>query len=146
MLPQNLGTRTSQIKANFFQHLPPCCSNRNVSLCDNLLFSKLGSSRMHATRTHEDENYLDTIGCMEWSTFSFAALNLPTCQWLGCSRALKPRRSASSAALDDEPGSDGQKHLELRLDYRTLCPRHSYKSSGSAATQHGADGSVSSTP
>ena len=53
------------------------------------------------------------MGC---SFFSFAALNLPTCDWLGCSRALKPRRSASSAALDDEPGSDGQKLLELRLD------------------------------
>ena len=52
---------------------------------------------------------------MEWSFFSFAALNLPTCHWLGCSRALKPRRSASSAALVDEPGSDSRKHRELRL-------------------------------
>jgi len=24
---QHLVTRASQIKANFFQHLPPCCSN-----------------------------------------------------------------------------------------------------------------------
>ena len=52
---------------------------------------------------------------MGWSIFSFAALNLPTCHWLGCSRALKPRRSASSTALVDEQGSDGQKHRELRL-------------------------------
>ena len=51
------------------------------------------------------------VWCMGWSIFSFAALNLPTCHWLGCSRALKPRRSASSAALVDEPRSDGQKHL-----------------------------------
>ena len=50
------------------------------------------------------------------SFFGFAALNLPTCHWLGCSRALKPRRSASSAALVDEPGSDSQKpDCELRL-------------------------------
>ena len=45
--------------------------------------------------------------------FSFAALNLPTCDWLGCSRALKPRRSASSAALVEEPGSDSQKLLNV---------------------------------
>ena len=94
---------------------------------------------------------------MGWSFFSFAPLNLPTCDWLGCSRALKPRSSASSAALVDEPGSDGQKPLDplwplswlwaaLSLDLRTLCPRHSIKSSGSAATQQGADGSVHGTP
>ena len=47
------------------------------------------------------------VECMEWSFFSFAALNLPTSHWLGCSRALEPRRRASSAALVDEPGSDG---------------------------------------
>ena len=52
---------------------------------------------------------------MGWSIFCFAALNLPTCHWLGCSLALKPRGSASSTALVDEPGSDGQKHRELRL-------------------------------
>ena len=56
----------------------------------------------------------------------FAALNLPTCHWLGCSRALKPRRRASSAALVDEPGSDGP-WVDCTL--RTLCPRHSIKSS-----------------
>ena len=64
----------------------------------------------------------------------FAALNLPTCHWLGSSRALKPRRRASSAALVDEPGSDGP-WVDCTL--RTLCPRHSIKSSGSAATQQG---------
>ena len=52
---------------------------------------------------------------MGWSVFSFAALNLPTCHWLGCSRDLKPRGSASSTALVDEPGSDGQKQSELIL-------------------------------
>ena len=72
---------------------------------------------------------------MGWSIFGFAALNLPTCHWLGCSRAWNPRGSASSTALVDEPGSDGQKHRELRL--QTLCPRHSMKSSGAAATQQG---------
>ena len=64
----------------------------------------------------------------------FATLNLPTCHWLGCSRALKPRRRASSAALVDEPGSDGP-WVDCTL--RTLCPRHSIKSSGSAATHQG---------
>ena len=37
---------------------------------------------------------------------------LPTCQWLGCLRVLTPRRSASSAALVDEPGSDRQITLD----------------------------------
>ena len=32
------------------------------------------------------------------------------------------------------------------LDHWTLCPRHSMKSSGAAATQQGADGSVRGTP
>ena len=31
----------------------------------------------------------DAIECMEWSFISFAALNLPTCHWLGCSRAFE---------------------------------------------------------
>ena len=57
----------------------------------------------------------DAIKCMEWTFFSFAALNLPTCHWLGCSRALKPRRSGSSAALVDELGIDSQKTRDLRL-------------------------------
>ena len=42
----------------------------------------------------------------------FATLNLPTCHWQGCSRALNPRRSGTSAALIDEPGSDSQKLLD----------------------------------
>ena len=40
----------------------------------------------------------------------FAALNLHTCHWQGCSRALNPRRSGTSGALVDEPGNDSQKN------------------------------------
>ena len=34
MLPQNLGTRTIQIKANFFHHLPPCLRQSGTCHCD----------------------------------------------------------------------------------------------------------------
>ena len=83
---------------------------------------------------------------MGWSFFSFAALNLPTCHWLGCSRALKPRRSATSSALVDEPGRDSQKFLAFPWYLWTPCPRHSKKSFGAATTQQGADDSVPDTP
>ena len=54
-----------------------------------------------------------------------ATLNLPTCHWLGCSRALKPRRSGSSAALIDEPGRDGHRTPgpSLVLRWKAICAK-----------------------
>ena len=54
----------------------------------------------------------------------FAALNLHTCHWQGCSRALNPRRSGTSAALVDEPGSDSHKnHWTLSGPWRWIFER-----------------------
>ena len=84
------------------------------------------------------------VECMEWSIFGFAALNLPTCHWLGCSRALNPRGSESSTALVDEPGSDGQKHRELRRNALSATLYEELRSSSD--TTGGADSSVRGTP
>ena len=52
---QHLGSRASQIKANFFQHPPPYGRNREHVIVIDMLFSKLASSRKRVARIHEVE-------------------------------------------------------------------------------------------
>ena len=101
--------------------------------CENLRFD--GWREVNSRDVQNRMNRMDLFSVLDW--MDHAALNLPTCHWLGCSRALKPRRSASSAALVDEPGSDGPKTLGVPLNFERSVRDNSMKSSGSAATQHG---------